>query len=135
MFTLQRAQGKTRKEFVAELSAAGLALSERQLDRWVARVNTTGSAISVFKATGRSTLLNRDARDIMSGWVLNQNSLGVPVHLRSYCGFARDQFDVILTERTASNYLSEDGFAYREIHKKAKSFVVNVDELRLQLWR
>ena len=134
LYILQRDQGKTRKDFVNEQSALGLYFSDRQLNRWVARIESIGTAVLTEKLTGRDVLLNRDQRDICSGWVLSKISEGVAVHLETYCGFTSTHFDVKLSESTASRYLAEDGFSYRTLQKKTASFIVDVDKMRIDAW-
>lgn len=134
LYVVEKAEGRTRKEFVHNLSLIGLGLSESQLDRWVANVNSTGSAISLSKHSGQPEALDREKRDIVSGWVLDQNDHGIPVHLSSYCDFVNTNFNIQITDMTASNYLRDDGFAYRILKTKGKSFVVDVERMRQGAW-
>jgi len=134
LYVVERAQGQTRKEFVNNLSLIGLDVSPSQFSRWVANTETHGTAISNDKLTGPVEVLDREQRDICSGWVLIENDLGIPVHLSSYCDFVRNCFYVSITPMTASNYLHEDGFAYRTLKTKGKSFVVDVERMRLEAW-
>lgn len=135
LYILERGQGTKRKDFVNKHALSGLVFSERQLDRWVARINNGDTAISIEKQSGLYTILHREKRDIVCGWVLNQNELGIAVHLESYCDFCEAQFRIKLTHMTASNYLREDGFSYRTMQKKGASFVIDVAEMRQGLWK
>jgi hypothetical protein len=59
LYKVQHSAGKTRKEFVDDMRSAGYNVSERQMDRWVARINADKFAISTNKATGATTQLTR----------------------------------------------------------------------------
>jgi transposase len=134
LYIVEREQGKSRKEFVDNLRASGLDLSERSIDRWAAKYTLTGNVISTEKLTGRAELLNREQRDICSGWVLDQIAKGIAVHRETYCNFVATFFGVKLSQMTVSNYLAEDGFTYRTLQKKTASFIIDVDKLRIDAW-
>lgn len=134
LYVAQKAKGKSRKEFTAEFAQAGLSFSERSLDRWVSLINSGSEPISPQKLTGSSAALTRPQKDVSSGWVLDQIEHGKAVHLESFCAFVLAQFSIKIELRTASNYLKEDGFAYRVLQKKTKGFVVDVARLCAQLW-
>jgi|GEM_PF-1891702 len=134
LYQVLHAQGKLRREFVADMSQAGYRFSESQLDRWVARVNAGETAVSITKATSPSVHLTREQRDIAGGWLLSQNLRGIPVHRSDYRAFCDEQFRQSLSEATVSRYLEEDGFSYRTMQSKAKGFVVDVESLRRQHW-
>ena len=53
LYQVQHAQGKRRREFVADMSQAGYTFSESQLDRWVARINAGDAAVLTTKMVGR----------------------------------------------------------------------------------
>ncbi len=116
------------------LEEAGYSVSRSQLDRWVARLDTIGSVIVDDKETGAPSLLDREKRDIASGWVLHENETGNKVSLASFYSFVLDHFGIDLSYATISNYLYEDGFASRVVQKKAKSFVVDLDSMCKELW-
>ena len=134
LYLEHKAAGKTRKEFTAEMARAGWEFSERQLDRWAARVKLELDAISSEKAQSSFPALTRSQKDISSGWVLDQIEHGKAVHLETFCAFVIDHFLIKIAKRTASNYLKEDGFTYRLLQKKSSSFSVDVDKLRDDLW-
>jgi hypothetical protein len=46
LYKIQKAKGKSNKEFTAECAGAGWVFSERQLDRWLALINSGLEAIS-----------------------------------------------------------------------------------------
>jgi len=134
LYQVQHAQGKRRREFVADMRQAGYRFGESQLDRWVARVNDGGTAVSTTKATGAPVLLTRAQRDIAGGWLLSQNLRGVPVHRFDYSNFCDAQFGQSLSKQTVSRYLEEDGFSYRTMQSKSKGFMVDILSQRHQLW-
>lgn len=134
LYIVQHQSGKTRKEFVNDCCRAGYSFSESQLDRWVAKVRTSDTAVSNEKQSGNPAVCDREQRDITSGWVLDQNSHGEAVHLETYCSFVWDQFGVEISHTTAFRYLHEDGFSYRTMQKKAKTFAVDIDILKQELW-
>jgi hypothetical protein len=134
LYVDQKAAGKTRKEFTAEMARAGWEFSERQLDRWAKRIKLDMDAISTEKRPSSFPALTRSQKDISSGWVLDQIEHGNSVHLEDFCAFVLDQLLIKIERRTASNYLKEDGFTYRVIQKKSASFSVDVDKLRDDLW-
>jgi hypothetical protein len=41
LYKIQKAKGKSNKEFTAECTEAGWTFSERQLDRWLSLINRT----------------------------------------------------------------------------------------------
>ena len=65
LYQVLHAQGKLRREFVADMSQAGYRFSESQLDRWVARVNAGETAVSITKATSPSVHLTREQRILL----------------------------------------------------------------------
>jgi hypothetical protein len=73
LYQVQHAQDKRRREFVADMRQAGYRFGESQLDRWVARVNDGGTAVSTTKATGAPVPLTHAQSDIAGGWLLSQN--------------------------------------------------------------
>jgi len=134
LYKIQKAKGKSNKEFTAECAEAGWEFSERQLDRWVSLINSGLEAISPEKLTGSPASLTRPERDISSGWVLDRIDHGEAVHLDAFCKFVRVQFSIIIVPMIASRYLSEDGFAYRILKKKSSSYVIDRDRLVTDLW-
>jgi len=92
-YQVQHAVGKTRKEFIRDLYLAGYDVSERQLDRWVARINAGEVAVSTTKASGATLRLTREERNVIGGWVLMQNLQGAPVHLADYSAFCKKHFN------------------------------------------
>ena len=131
---VQQAKGKARSEFLNDLFEAGYEVSERQLNRWVARIKSGEETIKPKKLSGALPSLAREERDVTSGWVLDQLEHGQEVHLRSFCKFVADHFMVSICEKTASNYLNEHGFTLRVLKKKSSSFVVDSSTLRHDLW-
>jgi len=67
LYQVQHAAGKTRKEFIRDMHLAGYDVSERQLDRWVARINAGEVAVSTTKASGATTLHARNAMLLVVG--------------------------------------------------------------------
>lgn len=135
LYKVQHAKGKGRGEFVNDLSEAGLQISERQLDRWVARITSGDEAINPDKLTGALPSLGREDRDVTSGWVLEQLEHGEEVHLKSFSEFVLKHFKISICEQTALNYLNEDGFTMRVLKKKSSSFTVDLSILREDLWK
>ncbi len=127
-------KGVTRAVFVESLKKAGCSVSESQLDRWVAALNARGTAIKEDKKTGSLPSLDREWRDVASGWVLHENEHGDAVTLEAYMAFVLDYLKTEISKATASKYLEEDGFASRLAKKKKKSFVVDIDALRKAYW-
>ncbi len=135
LYLIQKDKGKSRREFHAEWEQAGLSFSERHLDRWVSLINLGYEPISPEKQTGSAAALTRQQKDICSGWVLDRIEHGKAVHLADYRAFVEAQLSTIITEKTASNYLKEDGFSYRLLQKKSSSFVVDIAKLESDLWQ
>jgi len=127
--------GVSRQLFLTCLESAGFSVDPSTLDRWVVRLDTTGSAISQNKQSGNEPSLHREQRDVTSGMVLHENAIGNIVSLSSFQDFAFKYFDIRLSYSTISRYLDEDGFACRLVKKKGKSFVVDIDALRAELWK
>jgi hypothetical protein len=134
LFKIQKAKGKSNKEFTAECAEAGWVFSERVLDRWLVAINSGSNAISVDKMTGSPPSLTRPERDISSGWVLDQLDHGKLVNLDSFCKFVLSHFSIKIATSTASNYLSEDGFTYRVVKKRSSSYIVDLEKLEADLW-
>ena len=134
LYKEQHKKGKKRKDFVNECSLAGLVFAESTLENWVANLNIRGSAISTEKASGSDPLLNREQKDVCSGWVLVSICKGKEVHLDDYCNFADEHFGIKLSPSTASNYLEEDGFTYRTVQNKNRGYDVDVAKLRNLHW-
>ena len=66
-------RGVSKTDFLECLEIGGYTVSGSQLNRWVARLNTHGSAIIENKETGADPCLAREQRDFTSGWVLHEN--------------------------------------------------------------
>jgi hypothetical protein len=86
------------------------------------------------KESGAESILGRAQRNVASGWTLHENENGVEVTLKTYEAFALASFFVQLSPSTISNYLAEDGFVSRLVKKKGKTFVVDIEALRKELW-
>lgn len=134
LYKALKPHGIGRAVFLECLQSTGYSVSGSQLDRWVARLDTTGQAIIPEKKSGAPPSLTREQKDAISGWILNENAFGRIVSLTAYRDYALGHFHVELSAGTASNYLSEDGFAYRLVQQKGKSFDVDVAKLRRDLW-
>jgi transposase len=135
LYQVQHAAGKTRKEFIRDMHLAGYDVSERQLDRWVARINAGEVAVSTAKASGATLRLTREERNVIGGWVLRQNLHGAPVHLADYSAFCKKHFNKPLSKQTALRYLHEDGFSYRTLKRRAKGFSIDVESQRRMAWQ
>jgi hypothetical protein len=127
-------RGVSRKTFLECENEAGYFYSSSTLDRWVARLDTIGSAIMENKESGNLPSLDREARDVTSGWVLHENDNGQPVTLRTFYDFVLEFLGVDLSNATISKYLEEDGFACRLAKRKGKSFVIDIEALRNEYW-
>ena len=134
LYVIQHAKGKSRNEFVNELKEARAEVSERQLDRWVARIESNDEAISPDKLTGAAPSLCRERRDTASGWVLDELEHGQEVHLESYRKFVFAHFGVDICPQTALNYLKEYGFTMKVLKKKSSGFTLDLSVLRTDLW-
>ena len=95
---------------------------------------TRGTAILEIKESGANPRLDREQRNVSSGWVLHENETGSEVTILSFFEFAKTYFNVQLSYGTISNYLAEDGFASRLVKRKGTSFVVDVDALCQLMW-
>ncbi len=127
-------RGVSRADFIESLESAGFSIPPRQLDRWVEKTKTTGSAIMENKESGGPPRLDREKRDITSGWVLHEYATGTIVSIESFYTFVFDNFGIKLSNGTIFSYLSEDGFSSRVVKKKGMSFVVDIDALRKWYW-
>ena len=126
--------GVERQLFLSCLETAGFTVAPSTLGRWVARLDTIGNVISQNEESGNEPALSREQRDIASGMVLHENANGNIVSLDSFKCFVQEYFDLIISYSTILRYLDEDSFSCRLIHKKGKSFVVDVEALREALW-
>ena len=126
--------GVPRSQYLKALESSGYSIAPSTLDLWVSNLISTGTVIRQDKESGAEPLLGRESRDVTSGWVLHENSIGSLVSLESFQTFVFKYFNIELSESTISRYLNEDGFAVRLVNKKAKGFVVDVEGLRAELW-
>lgn len=127
-------RGVNRADFLECWERTGYSLSGSQLDRWVARLDTVGSAIKEDKKSGVPPLLDREQRDVVAGWVLHENETGKLVSLLSFYSFVWKYFLIKLSNGTISNYLAEDGFSCRLVKKKGRSYIVDFEALGVELW-
>ena len=109
-------------------------VSDRQLCRWIAKVKNNEDVISSEKLSGALASLDREEKDVASGWVLDQLENNKAVHLDSYRDFVLKNFGIEISVSTCFNYLSEDGFSSKLLQKKSASFTVDVEKLRSDLW-
>ncbi len=135
LYIIQQETGKSRAQFLNELSQSGFKVGSSTIDRWASRVKSGKDAISPEKLSGGSPSLDRDQRDVSSGWVLDELDHGRPVHLETFTKAVDAQHHIQISPMTASNYLREDGFSSRTLQKKSASFIVDVGLLRSDLWK
>lgn len=134
LYEFLHGKGVTRSLFLEGLKQGGYSVGPRTLDRWVHDANTRGTAILEVKKSGGKHCLEREKRNVTSGWVLHENENGSVVSLQSFFDFAKTYFDVELSNGTISNYLTEDGFSSRLIKRKGISFMVDVEALCDMYW-
>jgi hypothetical protein len=134
LFIALRGYGIGNTVFRRCLQLAGYTVSESQLNRWVARVGSNTSAVLENKQSGAEALLSREQRNVISGWVLDENDHGNLVSLARYIRASLIFFSTNISPSTASSYLAEDEFTYKLVQEKGKSFVVDVEVLRQQAW-
>lgn len=124
----------TRALFLEGMNTAGYSIAPATLERWVRDVKSRGTAILEFKESGGKSLLDREQRNVMSGWVLHENETGTKVTILSFFDCTKAFFHVELSNGTISNYLAEDGFSSRLLKRKGASFVVDIDALAKMMW-
>ncbi len=74
-------QGGTVQGYVDAWNRAGYPIKMSSLKRWRADLESSGSAFSDDKGSGRPHALADEQVRILLGWVLHQNDAGVAVHL------------------------------------------------------
>lgn len=74
-------KGLSRADFLDAMEETDWSVSASQLDRWALRLDSVGTAILNDKRTGALPSLDREQRDVMSGWVLHENEHGKEVNL------------------------------------------------------
>ena len=90
---------------VAEIFAeAGFEAGDETLRRWTSTVDGSRPVTSNKKRSGAQAKLDREQREIATGWVLSADK---KVDRRRYMGFVHDSFDVDISPPTASRYLAE----------------------------
>ena len=90
---------------VAEIFAeAGFEAGDETLRRWTSTVDGSRPITSDKKRSGAQAKLDREQREIATGWVLSADK---KVDRRRYMGFVHDSFDVDISPPTASRYLAE----------------------------
>ena len=67
LYAVEHADGVRQRDFVDRLQNAGYSVSERQLDRWVARVDAGEPAVSAEKASGAAAALSSEQRALLAG--------------------------------------------------------------------
>ena len=134
IYNALHSRGISNSTYIECLKSADFVVSPSQLNRWVANIGKTGSAINENKQSGAQALLAREKIDTASGRMLRENEIGHQVTLESYHEFALDYLGVDLSYPTISRYLDEDGFTSRIVQKKAKSFVVDTEALAQEAW-
>jgi transposase len=121
--------------FRDQLAAAGYALSKSAFDRHVGALVSTGAALSTHKAAGRPAALTHEEREVMAGWVLHCNVTDVPVSLADYVGKVEEFFGVHVSAMAASRWLAADGFVNKQLHKNAKGFRLDVEQMCAIAWQ
>lgn len=134
LYIAMKRRGISRKNYLDGLHESGVDVSSRTIDRWVYHVQNEIEVISTSKESGKNSLLDRDQLDVASGFVLSENIRGASVHVQDYQRFVKDIFQVGLSDSTVRNYLKGDGFSYRTLNNKGKSFCINSEALSKELW-
>ena len=90
---------------VAEIFAeAGFEAGDETLRRWTSAVDGGRPVTSNKKRSGAQAKLDREQREIATGWVLSADK---KVDRRRYMAFVHDSFNVDISPPTASRYLAE----------------------------
>ena len=79
-------------------------MGDETLRRWTSTVDGSRPITSDKKRSGAQAKLDREQREIATGWVLSADK---KVDRRRYMGFVHDSFDVDISPPTASRYLAE----------------------------
>ena len=129
-----KSYGITQQLFLKILNDIDVDVDTRTMDRWKHNINNGIDVISTEKNSGRISLLDREQLDVAAGFVLSQNIHGKPVHVIDYQKFVKDSIGVELSDSTARSYLKADGFSYKSMKNKGKSFSVDTNALTRDLW-
>jgi len=86
------------------------------------------------KNSVRISLLDRNQHDFAAGFELSQNIQGKLVHIIDYQKFVKDSIGVKLSDATARSSRKADGFSYKSMKNKGKSFSVDINLLTRDLW-
>jgi transposase len=116
-------------------SRTGFVLSRRAFDHHVGALVSTGAALSAHKAAGRPAALTHEEREVLAGWVLHCNFTDVPVSLADCVGKAAEFFGVHVSAMAASKWLAADGFVFKQLHKNAKGFKLDVEQMCAIAWQ
>ena len=84
---------------------------------------------------GRRKLLPLQTREEIAGWVLTQNDLGNNVILADVVRMVAEQYDVSISEDTASKYLKEFCISRQKVQRKATGFRLSPEEEAKVYWK
>ena len=134
LYLVQAENGKRRRDFFDEVSAAGYDISKRSFNRHIEMVNVGGTGFSSSKMSGKKAALTEDEREILAGWLLCEVEVHRSVHLDDYRRAAATFFRVALSASTASRYLADDGFTYKSAQGKKGGFGLDEAALARLAW-
>lgn len=111
------------------LKNADLAVSKASVYEWLGRLDETNTYTPLVKESGRLSALNEHEKDLLVGWVLEQNFQGNPVSRDDGVIFIKDKFNVGITARTVGNYFSHAHLSHTQMLFKSGGIAKTTSEL------
>lgn len=119
----------SQTNYLKVLSETGYGITKKTLNTWMDNVEATGSAVSIGSGGNRPSLLSREKKEILYGYVLHQNGIGKLVTLRSIISFISQEFGISVSDWTARQYMREGSFSQRLVKSRGTTYSVDTNIL------
>jgi len=118
--------GKKPREFETLLKDAGYRVSRSTLNCWSRFIDKGREPVLRTRKAGHKRLLDAKEDKILTGYILRQNTLGIPVSVQSVLRFARNRLGKKLSPTTARSFLKRN---YLSLHTFRPQTVVPCTKL------
>ena len=106
-------RGSKLKDFQKLVFEAGIRVTLKTIRNWIHLVKSPKPRSPLPKKRGRRESLGVEEKAVLSGYVLEQNQLGVVVDLAKITQFAREKLGISISLSTSSRLMNELGFSSR----------------------
>jgi transposase len=121
--------GVSKNFYIKELSKYNYSIGRSTLNVWINNYNTTGHAVNETNNPRNAAKLSSEQTETLVGWVINQNKNYKDISLKDVVAFIFQTFMVEVTDRTALNYMNNNGLSIHRTQKKTDGFKVDPNQM------